>query len=104
MIVKRHLLPVLEAEAAKRMNSGKAPDPSSETSEGPGKAAEQAAKAAGVGKTTVELAKAVNDGDPELADEVLAGSRQEERCPPPTPRSERIRSSGATGRRASIRI
>lgn len=80
LIVKRHLLPVLEEEAAKRRGHGEtAPGKpktlTPETAGASGEATEQAARAAGVGKTTVKEAKAVDDADPALGDEVLAGKK-----------------------------
>lgn len=71
---------MLEVEAAKRraQADGKKrgqKSVESETTQENGRAAEQAAKAAGIGPTTVKLAKVIDDADPDLGDEVLAGKK-----------------------------
>lgn len=50
-------------------------DPTAKLREGKGEAAEEAAKAAGISARSVNSAKAVDDADPGLGDEVLAGAR-----------------------------
>lgn len=84
IIVKRHLLPLLEEEAAKRVGGRPKKGeekPTAELPEVSGEAAEQAAKAAGIGSRTVSDAKAVDEADPALGDEVLSGTNRRGRLP-----------------------
>jgi len=71
------LLPGIQEEAKARMLAGSKTDPSTGQvlgSNGGGRATEIAAKAVGVGRTSVELAKQIQEAKPELLDEVRAGN------------------------------
>lgn len=70
-------LPGIQEEAKARMRAGSKTDPSTGQvlgSNGGGRATEIAAKAVGVGRTSVELAKQIQEAKPELLDEVRAGN------------------------------
>jgi len=66
------MLPVLQKEAEKRMLAGKS-DPTPKSAEGGGEATKQAANIVGIGNSVVKQAKHLQDNNPKLLDEVVAG-------------------------------